>query len=119
MENATFIKVYLVTFIICTILTIALIIIINKGLKKFFENLAEDKIIAKFFIKLSYLIILLGGISASLTSNYNTLDTATWLTLTWDVTDHLKALFERLFLITIILSVVFFILHLQDKRTNK
>jgi len=119
MENATFIKAYLITFIICTILTIALILLINKGLKKFFENLAQDKIIAKFFIKLSYLIILLGGISASLTSNYDTLDTANWLTLTWNVTDHLKELFERLFLIIIILSIVFFILHLKDKRTIK
>jgi len=119
MENATFIKAYLITFIICTILTIALILLINKGLKKFFENLAQDKIIAKFFIKLSYLILLLGGISASLTSSYNTLDTANWLTLTWNVTDHLKELFERLFLIIIILSIVFFILHLKDKRTIK
>lgn len=119
MENATFIKAYLITFVICTILTITLILLINKGLKKYFENLAQDKIIAKFFIKLSYLIILLGGISASLTSNYNTLDTANWLTLTWDVTDHLKELFERLFLIIIILSIAFFILHLWDKRTIK
>ena len=30
MENATFIKAYLITFIICTILTIALILLINK-----------------------------------------------------------------------------------------
>ena len=119
MENATFIKAYLITFIICTILTITLILLINKGLKKFFENLAQDKIIAKFFIKLSYLILLLGGISASLTSSYNTLDTANWLTLTWNITDHLKELFERLFLIIIILSIVFFILHLKDKRTIK
>jgi hypothetical protein len=100
-------------------LTVGLIIIINKGLKRFFENLSQDNDIAKFFIKLTNVIILLGGLSAALTSGYNTGEKANWLTLTWDAAEQLEASLGRLFLILIIFAIAFFILHLIARKTNK
>lgn len=119
MENSTFIQTYLLTFIVCTTLTVGLIIIINKGLKRFFENLSHDKDIANFFIKLTNIIILLGGLGAALKSGYNTGEDANWLTLTWDVAEQLEESLGRLFLTLMILAIAFFILHLIARRTDK
>jgi len=118
MENSTFFQAYLITFIVCVLLTIGLINLMNKGLKSFFENLCNDNDIAKFFVKLTKIIILLAGLSAALTSYYNTTETANWLTLTWNITDHLEELLFQLFVTLMILSVAFFILQLISRRTN-
>lgn len=119
MEDSTFFLAYLITFVVCVILTIVLINLMNKGLKSFFENLCNDNDIAKFFIKLTKIIILLAGLSAGLSAYYNTVETANWLTLTWNVTNHLEELLFQLFVTLMILSVAFFILHLIARRTNK
>lgn len=119
MENSTFLQAYLITFIVCVTLTIGLIILMSRGLKSFFENLCNDKDIAKFFIKLTKIIILLAGLSAALSSYYNTTDTANWLTLTWDITDHLEKALFQLFVTLMILAVAFLILLMIARRTNK
>lgn len=119
MEDSTFFLAYLITFVVCVILTIVLINLINKGLKSFFENLCNDNDIAKFFIKLTKIVVLLAGFSSALSSYYSTTETANWLTLTWNVTDHLEKLLFQLFVTLMILSVTFFILQLIARRTNK
>lgn len=119
MENSTFLEAYLLTFVVCLILTIGLIVLINKGLKKYFENLCQDNDIANFFVKLTNIIILLGGLGAALSSGYKIGEDANWLTLTWDVTGQLENSLERLFLIMMIFAIAFFVLHLIAKRTNK
>ena len=119
MENSIFIQTYLITFVVCLTLTVGLIILINKGLKKFFENLSQDNDIAKFFIKLTNIIILLGGLGAALTSGYNTGEDANWLTLTWDIAEQLEESLGRLFWTLMIFAIVFFILHLIARRTSK
>jgi len=119
MENITFFQTYLLTFVVCLTLTVGLIIIINKGLRRFFENLSQDNDIAKFFIKLTNIIILLGGLGAALTSGYNTSEDANWLSLTWDVAEQLEESLGRLFLTLMIFSIAFFVLHLIARRTNK
>jgi len=62
---------------------------------------------------------LLGGLSAALTSGYNTGKEANWLTLIWNIAGQLNESLGRLFLILMILAIVFFILHLIARRTNK
>lgn len=119
MENTTFFQTYLLTFLICLTLTVGLIATINKGLKRYFENLSQDNDIAKFFIRLTNIIILLGGLGAALTSGYDTSEDANWLTLTWDVAEQLEASLGRLFLTLMIFAIVFLILHLIARRTNK
>ncbi len=119
MENSTFILAYLLTFIVCMVLTAGIILLINKGLKKFFESLCQDTDIAKFFIKITNIIILLGGIGAALSSGYITGTEANWLTLTWDVAEQVEETLGRLFLTMMILAVAFFILHLIARRANK
>jgi hypothetical protein len=119
MENSTFIQAYLLTFVVCVALTIGLILIINKGLKSFFNNLSKDNDIAKFFSKLTNIIIFLGGLSAALSSFYNTTEEANWLTLTWDIAEQFEESLFRLFLTLMILAITFFILHLIARRTNK
>lgn len=119
MEDSTFFLAYLITLIVCVALTVGLIHLMNKGLKSFFENLCHDKEIANFFIKVTKIIILLAGLSAALSSYYNTADTANWLTLTWNIADHLEASLFQLFVTLMILAVAFFILQLIARRTNK
>jgi hypothetical protein len=119
MGNTTFLQTYLLTFMVCLTMTVGLIILINKGLKRFFENLSQDNEIAKFFVKLTNIIILLGGLSAALTSGYNTGEDANWLTLTWDVAEQMEDSLGRLFLTLMILAIAFFILHLIARRANK
>ena len=119
MENTTIFQTYLLTFMVCLILTVGLILLINKGLKKFFESLCQDDDIARFFVKLTNIIILLGGLGAGLTSGYTKGEDANWLTLTWNAADQLEESLGRLFLTLMIFSVVFFILHLIARRTTK
>ena len=119
MENSAFIQTYLITFTVCLILTVGLIIILNNGLKKYFENLCDDADIAKFFLKLTNTIILLGGIGAALKSGYTTGEHANWLTLTWDSAGQIQEALSRLFITLIIFAIVFFVLHLIARRINK
>ncbi len=119
MEKTTFIQTYLLTFAFCIAVTIALIILINKGLRKFFENLSQDNDIANFFVKLTNIIILLGGIGAALKSGYQTDEKSNWLTLIWDSAAQAQESLGRLFLTLMILAVTFFILHLIARRISK
>jgi hypothetical protein len=89
---------------------------INKGLKKYFENLGQDPDIAAFFVRLTRLIIILSGLSAALKSSYDTGEKANWLTLTWDAANQLKETLSNLFVVLIILAIAFFILHLIARR---
>ncbi len=119
MGNTMFLLLYLITFVICLILTIGLISILNKGLKKFFENLSQDADIAKFFVKLTKVIILFAGISAALTSSFHTSSDANWLTITWDVAGQLEHFLSQLFIIMMIFTIAFLILHLISRRISK
>lgn len=119
MEKSTFIQTYLLTFAFCLSITIGLILMMKKGLKKFFENLSQDNDIANFFVKLTNIIILLAGIGAALKSGYQTDEKSNWLTLIWDSAAQAQESLGRLFLTLIILAVTFFILHLVARRVNK
>jgi Na+/phosphate symporter len=119
MEKIAFFQTYLLTFLISVTLTVGLIFLINKGLRRFFEYLSQDNEIARFFVKLTNIIILLGGLGAALTSGYNTSKDANWLTLTWDAAEQLENSLGRLFLTLIIFAIVFFVLHIFSRRMNK
>lgn len=119
MENTTFFQTYLLTFAGCMTLTVGLVILVNKGLKRFFENLSQDNDIAKFFLRLTNIIILLGGLGAALKSNYNTGENANWLTLTWNIAEQIEESLGRLFVTLMIFAIAFFILHLIARRTDK
>lgn len=120
MENSTLFQAYLLAFSICLFITIGLLLLFNKGLKIFFENLSDDKIIAEFFTKLTKVIILLGGISGGLGTTIVLISKieTNWLTLTWDLAEQIENSLVRLFYTLMILSVVFFILHLCVKKTK-
>jgi hypothetical protein len=119
MENSTFFKVYFLTLVISLVLIVALIILIQPGLRKYFENISEDSEIARFFIKLTNIILLLGGLGAALKSNYDTGDKANWLTLTWNSASQLQETMWRLSVILMVFAIVFFILFLINKRLSK
>src|SRR6185295_1744681 len=107
MENSTFILTYILTFLFCLTVTAGIIILINKGLKRFFENLSQDNDVAIFFHKLTIIIILLGGIAAALKSGYNTGESSNWLTLIWDSAAQAQESLERLLVTLIILAITF------------
>ena len=119
MEKSIFVQTYLFTFIFCLTVTVVLILSINKGLKRYFGNLSQDKEIAKFFVKLTNIIIFLGGIGASLKSSYNIGETSNWLTLIWDSAGQAQESLGKLFMTLIVLAITFFVLHLVAKRVNK
>ena len=119
MENSTFFQVYILTFIVSLIATLVVIVLIQPGLKKYFENLSQDKEIGKFFLKLTNIVILLGGLSAALKSSYDTDDKANWLTLSWNSAGQLKETLGNLFLILMVFAIAFFILHLINRQLNK
>jgi hypothetical protein len=119
MDKVTFLLSYLIVLTVCLALTVGLIFSLNKGLKKFFENLTQDPDIAKFFIKLTNLILFLAGFGAALKNAYDTGEKANWLTLIWDIAGHLENSLENLFITLIVFAVTFFILHLIAKRVNK
>jgi len=118
MTNSTFFFSYLITLLVCLGVTIGLLFLFRNGLRKFYKNLAGEGPIADFFVKLTNLVILLAGLSAALTGNYNTKE-ANWLTLTWDMANQLKESLNRLFVTFIILSVAFLIIQLMLKRSKK
>jgi beta-lactamase regulating signal transducer with metallopeptidase domain len=119
MENSTFFKVYFLTLLISIALTITLIFLIQPGLKKYFENLSQDSEIAKFFLKLTNIILLLAGIGAALKSGYDTDEKANWLTLTWNSASQLQETLSRLSIILMIFAILFFILYLINRQLNK
>lgn len=119
MDNSTFFLTYILTLVACIALTIGIIILLKPGLKKYFENLAQDADIAKFFFKITTIILLLGGIGAGLTNVYRAGEKKNWLTMTWDIASHLQKSFERLFISLMIFAISFLILHLIARRVIK
>ena len=119
MENLTFLEVYLVTVIACFALTVMITKLLNRGLKVFFDGLTDDKELSKFFTKMVSLILMLAGFSAALANSYVTGEAANWLTLSWDSVNQFQATLENLFVVLISFSVVFFILHLFNRRLSK
>ena len=119
MENSTFFQVYILTLLVSLAITITVILLIQSGLKKYFENLSQDTEIGKFFLKLTNIVLLLGGLSAALKSAYDTDEKANWLTVTWNSASQLKETLGNLFLILMIFAIVFFVLHLINRQLNK
>jgi hypothetical protein len=119
MENSTFFQVYILTLILSLAITITVIILIQPGLKKYFENLSQDAEISNFFKKLTNIILLLGGLSAALKSGYDIDEKSNWLTVTWNSAGQLKETMGNLFLILMIFAIVFFILYLINKKLTK
>ena len=116
MDNLVFFQTYLFTLFVCIILTTGILILVNKGFKHYFENISQDSEIAKFFLKLTNIIIVLGGVGAALKSDYHTSETANWLTLTWDAAEQLETTFSTIFIILMVFIVLFLILHLSARR---
>ena len=112
MESSTFFVAFLLTFLVCVIITVILILLINKGLNQFFSNVAKESDIARFFAKLTKIIIILAGVGKALAVGYNTGKEANWLTLTWDISRQLEESLSQLFVTFMILAVAFFLLHL-------
>jgi len=119
MESSTFFVAFLLTFLVCVIITVILILLINKGLNQFFSNVAKESDIARFFAKLTKIIIILAGVGKALAVGYNTGKEANWLTLTWDISRQLEESLSQLFVTFMILAVAFFLLHLLVKYTAK
>ena len=119
MENSTFFLTYFLTFAFCIAVTVGLIYLINKGLNRFFKVFSKDNEVARFFVKLTNVIILLGGVGAALKSGYNTGEKSNWLTLIWDAAAQVQESLGRLFTTLIILAITFFILHLVARIVRK
>jgi len=119
MSTSTFFTTYLITLIICLLITLAIIYFLNPGLKKFFDQISPDKEVSDFFAKITRTVMLLGGISGAFAANYNTGENANWLTMTWDSAGQIKESLQQLFITLIILSVTFFILLIIEKKINK
>lgn len=119
MEKSTFILVYVLTLVFCIAVSVLLILILNDGIKKYFRHISHDKDIAKFFTKLMYIIILLGGISAAIPGNFDTGEKANWLTVTWDAAKQIESSLSRVFITLLVLAITFLILHLVARRINK
>ena len=103
---------------VCIALTIGLIKLLKKGLTMFFENLCQDDEVAKFFTKLTTIILLLAGLSAAHHS-YKLGDKLNWLTLSWSSARHITGTLEILLIIMTIFAISFFILHLVGRKLNK
>ncbi len=119
MENSTFFLTYLLTFLFCIAVTVSLIYLANKGLKRFFKVFSQDNEIARFFVRMTNIIILLGGVSAALKSGYNTGEKSNWLTLVWDSAAQIQESLGRLFTTLIVLTITFFILYMVSRLTKK
>jgi len=119
MEKITFLQVYLATVVVCFILTIAILRSLKPGLTIFLNSLTFDNEISKFFVRLVTLILLLGGFGAGLANEYSTDEKANWLTLSWDSVDQIQGTLENLFGIMIMLTVIFFILNIINRRFSK
>ncbi len=119
MENSTFFLTYLLTFIFCVAITVGLIYLVNKGLKRFFKVFSNDTDIARFFVKLTNIIIILGGVGAALKNTYNVGEKSNWLTLIWDSAAQIQESLGRLFTTLIVLAITFFILHLVARLIKR
>ena len=119
MEKITFLEVYLATVAVCFALTIAILRSLKPGLTIFLNSLTFDHEISKFFVKLVTLILLLGGFRAGIANGYSMDEKANWLTLGWDSVDQIQGTLENLFGIMIILTIVFFILNIINRRFSK
>ena len=119
MTNTTFLVVYLATAAGCILLTFIIIKLLTKGIKTFLTSLNQDAETSTFFTKLIILILLLGGLSASLSNGYDTDEKANWLTLSWDSVDQVQATLSSLFTILIVFAVTFLILELFNRKFLK
>lgn len=119
MEKTTFLTVYIITFVGCLLLTLIIIKLLQKGLRRFLEKITQDAEISYFFSKLVSLVLFLGGFSAALSNSYVTDEKANWLTLSWDSVNQVRATLESLFTTLIIVSVVFLILELINRKLAK
>jgi hypothetical protein len=119
MQNSTFLTAYLFTLLICMVFTLALIAMLNPGLKKFFGHITKDEEIAGFFTKLTNLVLFFGGLSAGVGASYDTGEKSNWLTATWDAAKQVKDSLQQLFIALLILSITFFILMAVDRKVNK
>jgi hypothetical protein len=97
----------------------AVIVIINKGLKQYFQSLSRDVDSTKFLTKLINLVLLLGALSAAIQPSYYTNEKHDWLTLSWAVADQLEEVLGKLFIALIIFTVMFVVLHVAARRKNE
>lgn len=119
MEKTTFLITFLVSFVACTGITLLLIALINKNIKTYFEQLSPNTQLSNLFSRMSKIVILLAGMGAALTNNYTTGEKADWLSLTWNVADQLKETMKSLFIVFIILTLIFLILHVCIRNCKK
>ncbi len=119
MEKTTFLVTYLVSFLVCTGITLGLIALINKSLKTYFKHLCQDAQVAGLFSRMTKIVILLAGLGAALTANYTTNENADWLSLTWNVAAQVKESLESLFIAFIILALAFLVLHVCTRNCKK
>lgn len=119
MELSAILQTYLITLAVCISITLIIISSIKPGLKRFFDNLSQDQDISTFFVKLTNIIIFLGGVGAAIGSVYTISEEGNWLTLTWSVANQMEKSLSRLFITLIVFAVVFFVLHLRDKQSKK
>ncbi|HLF33064.1 MAG TPA: hypothetical protein VI583_02430 [Cyclobacteriaceae bacterium] len=119
MEKSNFLLTYLLTLSAGLALTVLIMVMLNKGIKKYFSVISPDPEISGFFTKLTLIILFLGGTGAAISARYNTGDDSNWLTLAWDATAHIKEPMQQLFITLLILSVAFAVLLIIDKRTGK
>lgn len=119
MEKTIFLVTYLVSFIVCTGITLGLIAAINKSLKSYFEQLSQDALVVRLFSRMTKIVILLAGMGAALTANYTTGDKADWLSLTWNVAAQVKESLESLFIAFIILALAFLVLYVCTRNCKK
>ena len=119
MTNSAILQVYLVTFLGCAGLTVGLILLINKGLKRFFKVICQDPVISKFFFKLTNIILLIAGLGAGLKNDYKTGKDSNWLTLTWDSANQLQEVFSRLLTIMMIFAVLYILIQILVRKLDK
>ena len=119
MEKMLFLEVYLITTLCCFALTIIISRSLRPGLNFFLSTLTHDAEITRFFVRMVTLIFILGGFGAGLANGYLTDEKANWLTLSWDAVDQMQGTMNNLFGILITLTIVFFIMHLVNRKLSK
>jgi hypothetical protein len=119
MEKSTFLLIYLSTFVAGIALTVGIMFMLNKGIKKYFNAITVDPEVTGFFTRLTLIVLFLSGAGAAISARYTIGDEANWLTLTWDAAAHLKEPMQQLFITLLIFSVAFAALLIIDKRTGK
>ncbi len=119
MDKTFVFEIYLIVFAAGAVITIGLVRMLSKGMLRFYEHLCQDAEIAKFFVKLSNVVLVLGGVGAALTASYNMTEDANWLTLTWNAASQLQEVMSRLFIVLTIFAVAFFIVQAMLRRNSK